>query len=382
MPKGNYSGPTMQDLRKDEELDRVAMKVLAALKFKIPQIAETFEIAPDHRNLTSKTQPSKTHSIPAATLASGTRVSSALDNRPTPSVLPAGGQSDVHHPAYSALLSGSGLAGDRHVGAAGQGGSCQADDNFMDAAQIMQMCTVSNRRQLRPHEFARMVRFSYASKITDKNITVPLYVMGYLQYVVAMLKGVAPVQSDTEVIDRLNNLMTIMEITANNSSLDDFKCPGWSYGLEYGNRIFHDIEYGRLQWENLSEGLQPHTFLYAKDTVDMQLKGGRGPVGGAIGGQSRGKGRGRGGRGRGGASGDRSDFQEGTKVCQSYNGFWTGSGCAFEHTNQRKCGYEHFCSTCYEKTGVKESHKANYCNSDGKVSVGGAAAAKPAVTSG
>ena len=34
---------------------------------------------------------------------------------------------------------------------------------------------------------------------------------------------------------------------------------------------------GRVKWEDLSEGLQPNTFLYAKDTVEMkQGKGGRG----------------------------------------------------------------------------------------------------------
>ena len=87
--------------------------------------------------------------------------------------------------------------------------------------------------------------------------------MGYLQHVVALLKGVVPVQSSTEVVDRLVNLMTIMEITANNSTLDDFKCPGWQIGLKYAGKIFHDIEYGRLKWENLADGRQPHTFLYA-----------------------------------------------------------------------------------------------------------------------
>ena len=57
------------------------------------------------------------------------------------------------------------------------------------------------------------------------------------------LRGIVPAQSNTEVVDRLINLMTIMEITANNSTLEDFKSPGWSIGLEYAGRIFHDIEY-------------------------------------------------------------------------------------------------------------------------------------------
>ena len=146
--------------------------------------------------------------------------------------------------------------------------------------------------------------------------------------------------------------------------------------MEYAGRIFHDIEFGRIKWENLSAGLQPHTFLYAKDTVEMQLS-------------KRGKGRG----------GDQSkghdrvhsksdvrydDNPESTKVCRSYNGFRTGNGCGFEYDNDRQCGYEHFCSSCFEMNGTKESHKAFYCqpydlpSSDSN----GSGSAKPAVTSG
>ena len=183
------------------------------------------------------------------------------------------------------------LGGANHDAQRGGGGVLLSDEEVLDASAIMQLCTVSNRRQLRPHEFAKMGRFSYANKITDKNITIPLYVMGYLQHVVALLKGVVPVQSNTEVVDRLVNLMTIMEITANSSTLDDFKCPGWQIGLEYAGRLFHDLEYGRLKWENLADGLQPHTFLYAKDTVEQQnrsnFRGGAGLDGGRGGGRGK-----------------------------------------------------------------------------------------------
>ena len=341
--RGDYTGGTMNDLRKEDDLDKIAAKVLAVLENRIPQI--------------------RTQQVGQSCVQ--TNVTASLPARPTPSLGPNYGAS---HAAYNAILSGGAEGGHSAVGphvpggAPGSGGGILLpEDQFLDAAAIMNKCTVSNRRQLRPYEFARMGRFSYASKITEKNITVPLYVLGYLQYVVAMLKNVAPTNSETEVVDRLINLMTIMEITANNSTLEDFKCPGWSIGLEYASRIFHDIEYGRLQWENLADGLQPHTFLYAKDTVEMQQQQNRGRGGGGRGEQPpRGGGRGRGGRGRGGGEGQRSD--DAKKVCMSYNGFWTGSGCAYEYSNDRKCGYEHYCSSCFEKTGVKEKHKAYYCD--------------------
>ena len=46
----------------------------------------------------------------------------------------------------------------------------------------------------------------------------------------------------------------------------------------------------------------------------------------------------------------------------SYNRFWKGSGCAYQYSNDRKCGYEHYCSSCFKKSGVKEKHKAYYCD--------------------
>ena len=378
--RGEYSGPTMPDLRKDENVNQIASQVLAVLEQSIPQIRQNF--APLPTNPSAQLRPSQFSSLQTATT-----VTQALERGPLCSALPS--QPSVAamgsgHPAYDALRSGVlGAAQSSPADMSGLAAVTGPRDDFMDASQIMQLCTVSNRKQLRPHEFARLGRFSYASKITDKNITVPLFVMGYLQHVVALLQGVVPVQSNTEVVDRLINLMTIMEITANNSTLEDFKSPGWSIGLEYAGRIFHDIEYGRVKWEDLSVGLQPNTFLYAKDTVEMQL----GRRGRGNGSDQQGGGRGGGARGRGGGArgAGRSDGLEGKKVCQSYNSFWTGSGCAYEYNNNRRCGYEHFCSACFEKTGARESHKAYYCSEKtASSSAAGTATltAKPAVTSG
>ena len=363
-PPGVYQGPTMPDLRKDADLDRVASRVLELLEKKIPQI--------------------RGNVVPPPANNAGTGVTSSLPSRPISSQYVQPGS----HPAYEALRGMSAsdldLGGANHDAQRGGGGVLLSDEEVLDASAIMQLCTVSNRRQLRPHEFAKMGRFSYANKITDKNITIPLYVMGYLQHVVALLKGVVPVQSNTEVVDRLVNLMTIMEITANNSTLDDFKCPGWQIGLEYAGRIFHDLEYGRLKWENLADGLQPHTFLYAKDTVEQQnrsnFRGGAGLDGGRGGGRGKVRGGGRGGRSAPGS--ERSDDKEGeVRVCQSYNGFWTGNGCAYEFNNNRKCGYDHYCNICFEKSNVKEKHKAYFCPHAAS-STGSLAGAKPAVTSG
>ena len=101
----------------------------------------------------------------------------------------------------------------------------------------------------------------------------------------------------------------------------------------------------------------PDVFLHVKDMVDIQTKkrddtGIRGGRGGRGGGK-RGSGSNKGGSERQG--GDK------TLVCTSYNDFFTGSGCAYEYNNQRKCNYEHYCSKCFAAAGNKVGHKARFC---------------------
>ena len=234
-PRGQYSGPTMNDLRKDGNVTQIAQQVLAVLEQNIPQIRQNFAPLP-------AVSAAQSAGNTVSSMFTTTRVTQALQPSPFSSVLPpqqSVAAMESGHPAYDALLSGVRGGGAAQSSPSTMPGAAVVSgpaDDFLDASQIMQLCTVSNRKQLRPHEFARLGRFSYASKITDKNITVPLFVMGYLQHVVALLRGIVPAQSPTEVVDRLINLMTIMEITANNSTLEDFKSPGWSIGLEYAGR--------------------------------------------------------------------------------------------------------------------------------------------------
>ena len=67
------------------------------------------------------------------------------------------------HPAYEALKR-MGVSDDDgsvpHGAQRGGGGVLLSDEEVLDASAIMQLCTVSNRRQLRHHEFAKMGRFS------------------------------------------------------------------------------------------------------------------------------------------------------------------------------------------------------------------------------
>ena len=138
--------------------------------------------------------------------------------------------------------------------------------------------------------------------------------------------------------------MNICEIAANNSTLNDFDCPGWQIAKAYGDRVLHDVETGQKSWEDLPVSIMADTFLHAKDTVAMKAKKGLFQV--EVDPKKKKK---------------KSEADKG-KVCTTYNTFRTGDGCAFEFNNsESKCVYEHFCKKCFAKTGKKEAHKALNC---------------------
>ena len=158
--------------------------------------------------------------------------------------------------------------------------------------------------------------------------------------------------AEGEVLARLINLMHIMEITSNNSTLNDFDHAAWNLGRGYGDRIFNDIQQGLRSWSDLPNNILPDVFLHVNDMCDMQNKRKDNP---------RGKGGARGGR-TGGKERSASDRPAGDKlVCTSYNDFYTGNGCAYEYNNNRKCSYEHYCSKCFSSTGNKVAHKGRFC---------------------
>ena len=172
---------------------------------------------------------------------------------------------------------------------------------------------------------------------------------------------------------RLINLMNICEITSNNSTLNDFDHPAWQLGRGYGDRVLNDIQQGLRSWPDMPNHILPDVFLHVKDMVDTQTRKKD---------DSNTRGGGRGKRGGGGQSRSSSDKQGSSKVsdkplvCTSYNDFFSGSGCAYEFNNQRKCTYEHYCSKCFAADGTKIAHKGRFC--------GGAAAttSTPVTTSG
>ena len=250
------------------------------------------------------------------------------------------------HPAFQAIQSG----------AAGISSVPQRDDcNLLDMDSLLGLTV--REKQYRPHEFAGKGNFFYAKNINDRNITLPLYVYGYLKHCIILSSGLVPVQ-EGEVMARLVHLMNVMEITSNNSTLNDFDHPAWQLGRGYGDRVFNDIQQGLRSWTEMPNHILPDVFLHVKDMVDIQTKKNTSSRGGG-GGAGRGAGRGRGSNRE--KNQERAGGDSKPLVCTTYNDFFSGSGCAYEFNNQRKCNYEHYCSKCFASTGNKIAHKARFC---------------------
>ena len=332
---GDYAGPNMKELQQDSAIANEVQRQLAALIAGTPALQKV--------------------------------VAGQLQGKAVPAPVPQHSQQTVQqlrgvqtlgnpHPAFQAIQSG----------AAGITSVPQRDDcNLLDMDSLLGL-TVRDK-QYRPHEFATKGNFFYAKNINDRNITLPLYVYGYLKHCIILSSGLVPVQ-EGEVMARLVHLMNIMEITSNNSTLNDFDHAAWQLGRGYGDRVFNDIQQGLRSWTEMPNHILPDVFLHVKDMVDIQTrKKDTNSRGGGGGGAGRG-----GGRGRGSSrekNSDRAGSDGKPLVCTTYNDFFTGSGCAYEFNNQRKCNYEHYCSKCFASTGNKICHKSRFCGDAASVAV-------------
>ena len=324
---GGYSGLSMKDLQRDKSIEDEVQRQMKLLIAGNPAL--------------QKVVAGQTNTQPPP---------NTLPQKPLPS-LPLI-RSDEPHVAYQAIQSGS---DNTRPGQPLPGHPAQTP-NLLDMDSLLGMTV--REKQYRPHEFASRGNFYYAKNINDRNITLPLYVFGYLKHCVILQSGLVPV-AEGELMARLVNLMNICEIASNNSTLNDFDHAAWQMARAYGDRVFNDMEHGLRSWSELPTHVLPDVFLHARDLVDVQTKKRQEQKGDG----SRGRGRGRGGGGRGAASGKQNvRTAEGEKLtCTSYNDFYTGNGCAYEFSSNRKCSYEHFCSKCFAANGTKEGHKARFC---------------------
>ena len=324
-----YSGPSMKDLQGDNTISDEVQRQLQALISSIPALQKVVAGQPPSQSTKTPLPQSNCNTSP--------------HNFSSP------------HVAFTAIQSGAAAASssDQDIQARGE-------LNLLDMDSMLGLTV--REKQYRPHEFASRGNFFYAKNINDRNITLPLYMYGYLKHCVILMSGLVNV-AEGEVMARLVNLMNICEITSNNSTLNDFDGPAWQLGRGYGDRVFNDIQQGLRSWTEMPNHILPDVFLHVKDMVDVQTRKKEGVT-------LRGRG---GGRGKKNAGQERSfsDSKSGGEkpmVCTSYNDFFTGSGCAYEFNNNKKCSYEHYCSKCFAANGSKIAHKGRFCQGSGAAS--------------
>ena len=328
---GGYNGPSMKDLQRDKG---IADEVQRQMNLLISGNPALQKVVAGQTQL----QPSQ-----------GRKQNQTLPTNPTGSV--AADATGGSHLAYQAIQEGSLTSGGRVAA-----GFSDQQPNLLDMDSLLGLTV--REKQYRPHEFASRGNFYYAKNINVRNITLPLYVFGYLKHCVILQSGLVPV-AEGELMARLVNLMNICEIASNNSTLNDFDHAAWQMARAYGDRVFNDMEHGLRSWSELPNHVLPDVFLHARDLVDVQSKRKQ-----EKGEGSRGRGRGRGGRGSsiGGKQSTRPGSEGEKLVCTSYNDFYTGNGCAYEYSGNKKCGFEHYCSKCFAANGTKEGHKGRFCS--------------------
>ena len=105
------------------------------------------------------------------------------------------------------------------------------------------------------------------------NINLPLFIFGSLKHLLFLSNGTLPSVSETELSNRLQHLINIVEIICLGSTIDDYDHQSWRIAREYDSRFINDIEIGLKDWENFNPSIDCTCWTYAKDYVASNFKG-------------------------------------------------------------------------------------------------------------
>ena len=205
-------------------------------------------------------------------------------------------------------------------------------------------CTVISK-QLRAHEFAASAQFPYKSQLNQNNCNAVVFAFGSFKHLEAIMSGLIPGVSDTELLARIRHLKNVFEICCLSSNLQNFCDPAWQVAREYDNRVISDIESGAKYWGSLSNGLETDAIYVAKEIVELKNKSKK------ITPANRDK------------TDSKSDRPKKEKPgCTTYNTFKGSEGCYWESQNKgESCVFDHFCSWCKTNRNTVEKHKMINC---------------------
>ena len=153
-----YTGPTMKDLQQDKTIASEVQRQVEDYISKIPGLQKIVAGQPASFNPTLPT--------------SGHYPQYNTDN--SRSYQPQQ-QPGAHHLAYQAIQDG---ATGGAVNTAGVSNQHKDEINLLDIDSMLGLTV--RERQYRPHEFAMRGNFFYARNINERNITLPLYMYGWI----------------------------------------------------------------------------------------------------------------------------------------------------------------------------------------------------------
>ena len=201
-------------------------------------------------------------------------------------------------------------------------------------------------KQLRAHEFAATAQFPYKSSLTQNNCNAVVFAYGSFKHLEAIMSGLIPDVSQTEILARLRHLKNVFEVACLSSNLATFSEPAWQVAREYDARIISDIESGAKTWEGLSNGLETDAIYVANSLVELRkakkpLKVKSDQPDPKV---------------------EKSKKDPKSNGCTTYNTHRASEGCYWEHLNKgEQCVFEHFCSWCKSNRNTVEKHKIIQC---------------------
>lgn len=238
-------------------------------------------------------------------------------------------------------------------------GGAQSSEQGQDLGRNITNCVKNNGSIMgntkvctepQPHLYLSHSSTSYMGKVTEKNINLPCFALGYLNYLIAVCDGRQNKISSSEFMARMHGLANILEIVVTNSSSTDHQSTAWQIARDYSNRVFTDVEQGKKTWESMSSSLQTESYILAKDHLEVSLRSSKAAKPQYD--NSWGK------------DPKKVDKKSLSVACHNYNSVQNeGNVCAWELSNPgMRCNRLHVCSHCFSK-GTQKCHRALECKS-------------------
>ena len=363
----NYGGPTIPDLRSNQQVSAVAQEVLGLLLREIPSLA------PQQSSLYSSAPPPSSslplYPVPGASSpyiqqpvfsavpptipvsvypappavprpspayqqsqiqpAFGTPQSHPLIGAPSaPPLLDLQGQLSHQQPQYQELS--------RSQVSIPQIERQQVNSDV--SLESLLSATVVNKQYF-AIDFAKLSSFPYISNLKSSNLNLSLFSYGSIKHLLSLSNGTLAPVSKTEFNNRIQHILNVLEIVCLGSGLTDFDSHSWRVAREYDVKIVKDVEQGFKCWQTLNKCIYSTAWTYACQLVPQKPKNEQ--------------------------NSSKNQQNSTQKLCTTFNTFRNGNGCSFEYNNPgQNCVFTHSCSKCRQKGFPDRRHKAINCRQE------------------